>query len=346
MKLDGQVAVIVGGARGIGETIAHTFSKEGASLVLVDLEKMKPQLDGVAQAISQEGGKAIALTADCSDDRQVNAFVDEIVRRFGKIDVLVNSAGFRGPLVPVTDISEKEFDDVILYNLKLVFLCCRAVLKQMVKQKSGSIVSISGTAGREGMAMRGSLCAAKWGVVGLTQTIAKEYGPHGIRANIICPGGMDEPDLREMYAQRAKNLGMTVEAHEAQILALTPLRKYAKHEEVAQAALFLASSDSSHTTGESLNVSGGQIDELSRNRLSPFGKKISIEIAASAPKSFRRRMQRNCQRTVRRVAAHALQRQRSRLLPYNFVLACFESGADRADDFVGDVWRGCKPRNR
>ena len=185
------------------------------------------------------------------------------MRRFGKIDVLVNSAGFRGPLVPVTDISEKEFDDVILYNFKLVFLCCRAVLKQMVKQKSGSIVSISGTAGREGMAMRGSLCAAKWGVVGLTQTIAKEYGPHGIRANIICPGGMDEPDLREMYAQRAKNLGMTVEAHEAQILSLTPLRKYAKHEEVAQAALFLASSDSSHTTGESLNVSGGQIDELS-----------------------------------------------------------------------------------
>jgi len=259
MKLDGQVAVIVGGARGIGETIAQTFSKEGASLVLVDLKKMKPQLDGVAQAISQEGGKAVALTADCSDDRQVNPYVDEIVRRFGRIDVLVNSAGFRGPLVQVTDISEKEFDDVILYNLKLVFLCCRAVLKQMVKQKSGSIVSISGTAGREGMAMRGSLCAAKWGVVGLTQTIAKEYGPHGIRANIICPGGMDEPDLREMYAQRAKNLGMTVEAHEAQILALTPLRKYAKHEEVAQAALFLASNDSSHTTGESLNVSGGRL---------------------------------------------------------------------------------------
>src|ERR1041384_3373421 len=259
MKLEGQVALIIGGARGIGEAIAHKFSKEGAKLVLVDLERMKSELDGVVQAISREGAKAIALTADCSDDRQVNALVDETVRRFGKIEVLVNSAGFRGPLVPVTKISEKEFDDVILYNLKLVFLCCRAVLKQMVKQKSGSIVSISGTAGREGMAMRGSLCAAKWGVTGLTQTIAKEFGPYGIRANVICPGGMDEPDLREMYAQRAKNLGLTVEAHEAQILALTPLRKYAKHDEVAKAALFLASSDSSHTTGESLNVSGGRL---------------------------------------------------------------------------------------
>lgn len=259
MKLQDQVALIIGGARGIGETIAHAFSREGASLVLVDLPKMQKELDGVVQAVTQKGGKAIALTADCSDDKQVNNLVDETVHRCGKIDILINSAGFRGPLVPVTEITEKEFDEVVLYNLKLVFLCCRAVLKQMVKQKGGSIVSISGTAGREGMAMRGSLCAAKWGVVGLTQTIAKEYGPHGIRANIICPGGMDEPELREMYAERAKNLGMTAEAHEKQILSLTPLRKYAKHEEVASAALFLASSDSSHTTGESLNVSGGRL---------------------------------------------------------------------------------------
>jgi 3-oxoacyl-[acyl-carrier protein] reductase len=259
MKLKDQVALVVGSARGIGAAIAQTFSQEGASLVLVDLEKMRSQLDGVAQAINQAGANALAITADCSDDRQVNALVDDTVRRFGRIDILINSAGFRGPLVPVTEISEREFDDVVLYNLKLVFLCCRAVLKQMVGQKSGSIVSISGTAGREGMAMRGSLCAAKWGVTGLTQTIAKEYGPHGIRANVICPGGMDEPDLREMYAQRARNLGLTVEAHEAQILALTPLRKYAKHDEVAKAALFLASTDSSHTTGESLNVSGGRL---------------------------------------------------------------------------------------
>ncbi|HEX5019051.1 MAG TPA: SDR family NAD(P)-dependent oxidoreductase [Candidatus Binatia bacterium] len=259
MKLSGQVAIIVGSARGIGEEIALTFSKEGASLVLVDLDKMKPQLDGVVQAVNQHGGIAVPITADCSDDRQVTGLVDDTVRRFGRIDILINSAGFRGPLVPVTEISEKEFDDVILYNLKLVFLCCRAVLKQMVKQKRGNIVSISGTAGREGMAMRGSLCAAKWGVTGLTQTIAKEYGPHGIRANVICPGGMDEPDLREMYAERAKNLGISFKELENQVLALTPLRKYAKHDEVAKAALFLASSDSSHTTGESLNVSGGRL---------------------------------------------------------------------------------------
>ena len=259
MKLAGQVAIVIGSARGIGATIARTFSREGAAIVLVDIEKMKPQLDEVAQEISQEGGKAIAIVADCTDDAQVKKMVDETTRRWRKIDILVNSAGLRGPLVPVQDITEQEWDSVLAVNLKSVFLCCKAVLKVMMQQKSGSIVSISGTAGKEGMALRGSLCAAKWGLLGLTQTIAKEAGPYGIRANVICPGGMDEPDLRTMYAERAKGLGMEFSELEKSVLELTPLRKYAKHDEVAKAALFLASSDSSHTTGESLNVSGGRL---------------------------------------------------------------------------------------
>ena len=259
MKLHNQVAIVVGGARGIGEAIAHAFSREGAKIVLVDLAKMKQQLDGVAQAITQKDGQAIAIAADCTNDTQVNEMVGETVRRWGKIDILVNSAGLRGPLVPVQEISEEQWDAVQAVNLKAVFLCCKAVLKVMLQQKSGSIVSISGTAGKEGMALRGSLCAAKWGLLGLTQTIAKEAGPYGVRANVICPGGMDEPDLRVMYAERAKGLGMKFSELEKSVLELTPLRKYATHDEVAKAALFLASSDSSHTTGESLNVSGGRL---------------------------------------------------------------------------------------
>ncbi len=259
MKLDDQVALVIGSARGIGEAIAKAFAREGAKVVLVDLEKTKPQLDGVAQVITQRGGEALVIPTDCTDDGQVNTMVEQTVQRWGKIDILVNSAGLRGPLVPVQDISEQEWDSVLAVNLKAVFLCCRAVLKVMLKQESGSIVSISGTAGKEGMALRGSLCAAKWGLLGLTQTIAKEAGPYGIRANVICPGGMDEPELREMYAERAKGLGMEFTQLEKSVLELTPLRKYATHEEVANAALFLASSDSSHTTGESLNVSGGRL---------------------------------------------------------------------------------------
>ena len=259
MKLADQVAIVVGSARGIGAAIARTFSNEGASIVLVDIEKMKPQLDEVAQEISLQGRNVMAIVADCTDDGQVNVMVDETVRRFERVDILVNSAGLRGPLVPVQEITEQEWDSVLAVNLKAVFLCCKAVLKVMIKQKSGSIVSISGTAGKEGMALRGSLCAAKWGLLGLTQTIAKEAGPDGIRANVICPGGIDEPDLRSMYAERAKGLGMEFSELEKSVLELTPLRKYAKHDEVAKAALFLASSDSSHTTGEALNVSGGRL---------------------------------------------------------------------------------------
>ena len=259
MKLADQVAIVVGGARGIGAAIAHTFAREGARIVLVDLENMKSELDHVAEEIARTGGQARALSADCTDDRQVNFVVDETLKRWGRIDILINSAGLRGPLVPVQEISQPQWNAVLAVNLTAVFLCCRAVLKVMIRQKSGSIVSISGTAGKEGMALRGALCAAKWGLLGLTQTIAKEAGPHGVRANVICPGGMDEPDLRVMYAERAKGLGMEFSALEKSVLELTPLRKYAQHNEVAQAALFLASSDSSHTTGEALNVSGGRI---------------------------------------------------------------------------------------
>lgn len=259
MKLDGQVAIVVGSARGIGAAIARAFAQEGASIVLVDIEEMKPKLDEVAQEINRKGGKAIAIVADATNDAQVSEMVDETVRRWSKIDILINSAGLRGPLVPVQEITEPEWDSVLAVNLKAVFLCCRAVLKVMIKQKSGSIVSISGTAGKEGMALRGALCAAKWGLLGLTQTIAKEAGPFGIRANVICPGGVDEPDLRTMYAERAKGLGMAFQELEKNVLEQTPLRKYASHEEIAKAALFLASSDSSHTTGEALNVSGGRL---------------------------------------------------------------------------------------
>jgi 3-hydroxybutyrate dehydrogenase len=258
-KLDGQTAVIVGGARGIGAAIARLFAAEGAKVAVVDLEKMRSELDAVARELSQGGRQAAAVTADCGDARQVNEMMEGVVRRWGRMDILVNSAGLRGPLVPVEDISEAEYDAVLAVNLKVPFLCCQAALKIMKKQKRGSIVSIAGTAGKEGMALRGSLVAAKWGLVGLTQTIAKEAGPYGVRANVICPGGMDEPDLREMYAERAKNLGMEFKELEKKVLEDTPLRKYAKHEEVAAAALFLASSDSSHTTGEALNVSGGRL---------------------------------------------------------------------------------------
>ncbi|MFC1902634.1 SDR family NAD(P)-dependent oxidoreductase [Chloroflexota bacterium] len=259
MKLKGQVAIVVGGAQGIGTAIALTFAEEGANIALVDIEPIKSELEEACQKIEQKGRKAIAIVCDATDEKQVNKMVEETIQKLGRIDILVNSAGFRGPTVPVQDIDQQEWDKVIDINLKAPFLCCKAVLKQMIKQQSGSIVSIGGTAAKEGLPLRGSLNAAKWGLIGLTQTIAKESGPLGIRANAICPGGVADERLLPTLEARAKTLGVTVKQVEKDFLEKAPLRKWASQEEIARAALFLASSDSSHTTGESLNVSGGEI---------------------------------------------------------------------------------------
>jgi len=259
MKLDSQVAIVVGGARGIGKVIALTFSEEGANIALVDIEPMKSKLDEACQEIRQRGREAMAIVCDATDEKQVNEMVEETLRRWGKIDILVNSAGFRGPSVPVQDIEEHDWDKVIAINLKAPFLCSKAVLKWMIKQRSGNIISISGTAGKEGMPLRGALTAAKWGLLGLTQTMAIEAGPFGIRANTICPGGVADERLRHTMEERAKALRVTAEDVEKGFLEQTPLRKWAYPEEIARAALFLASSEASHTTGEALNVSGGYI---------------------------------------------------------------------------------------
>jgi len=258
-----RAALVTGASRGIGRGIALRLAREGYAVVLnsrtADPAERTRGVYEVQRTIEAAGGKAAVFRADISSAGERRALIGFLDREFPRLDLLVNNAGIEPEPLDMLDGPEERLERVLAVNLKAVFLCCRAVLKQMIKQKSGSIVSISGTAGKEGMALRGSLCAAKWGLLGLTQTIAKEAGPHGIRANVICPGGMDEPDLRVMYAERAKGLGMEFSDLEKSVLELTPLRKYARHDEVAKAALFLASSDSSHTTGESLNVSGGRL---------------------------------------------------------------------------------------
>ena len=264
MRLQDRVAIVTGGSRGIGRAYAERFLREGASVVIADVDAAS-----AAQTVEDLSplGAIEFVHCDVRDAGSTTACAGAAVDRFGHLDILVNNAALYGDW-NMADQSFEYLKQVFDVNLHGVWLMTHAVAPHMVAQEFGRVINQSSAAAYNyrptGGDEFGGLNAfnyqqTKWGVVGLTQTIAKEYGPHGIRANIICPGGMDEPDLREMYAQRAKNLGMTIEAHEAQILSLTPLRKYAKHEEVANAALFLASSDSSHTTGESLNVSGGRL---------------------------------------------------------------------------------------
>jgi len=257
MKLENRVAIIIGAGQPIGTTIAHTFVEEGASVALVDI--VTPNIDEVAKEINQKGGKAIALKVDITNEKEVNEMVEETVKAFGKVDILMNGAGYTGPTVLVHEIEEKDWDAVFAVNMKGPFLCCKAVLKQMMKQGNGNIVSLSGTAGKEGLPLRGALSGAKWGLLGLTQVIAKEYAQYGIRANVIVPSGIHGPRMKHVFEERGKALGITPEEAEKSFMDRTPLKRFSQPEEVARAILFLASDDSWNVTGEALNFSGGEI---------------------------------------------------------------------------------------
>jgi NAD(P)-dependent dehydrogenase (short-subunit alcohol dehydrogenase family) len=259
MKLQGQVAIIVGGGQGLGKAIAELFCVEGANIVLTDVALMKDKLDESCQELRKiKIGKILGLVIDATDEEQVHSMTDETLRTFGRIDILVNCAGFRGPFVPVQEISLEDWNKVVAVNLTAPFLCCKSVLKSMIKQRSGKIVNITGVITKKPIANRAALIASKIAVHGLTQSIAVEGGPYGVRANSISPGGVFDDRLKGRIAETAKNWGVSFEEANKRLIE-GYLGKWATPEEVAKAALFLASDDSSHTTGEHLNVSGGYV---------------------------------------------------------------------------------------
>ncbi len=257
MKLANQVAIIVGGAGSLGQVIASTFSGEGAQVVLVDRASSK--LTKVAEALRDQGVQVSTIVADITDPTQVQAMVEQTVRSLGTIDVLVNSAGFIGPTAPLVEISLDDWQAVLAINLTGPFLCSKSVLKQMMEQRRGSIVSISGTVAKEGWPWEVAVCAAKWGLLGLTKTLASEGGPYNVRANAVCPGGIPSDLMENVFKERATLQGITTDEAKKSYLDRTPLRRFVFPEEVARAVLFLASSESSGTTGEALNVSGGYV---------------------------------------------------------------------------------------
>lgn len=257
MRLTDQVAIVVGGGQGLGRVIALTFADEGADVVLVG--RTKANLDAVSDEVRARGKRSVGIPADATDEKQIESVVERAVQELGKIDILVNSAGFSGPSVPVVEIGMADWNAVIAVNLTATFVCCRAVLKRMIEQRSGSIVNISGTVGKEGWNLRGALSAAKFGVLGLTQTMAIEAGPYNVRVNAICPGGIYGERMKHVFEERAKTLGLTAQEVEKQLLDQIPLRRHVMAEDVARAAIFLASAESSGTTGEALNVSSGYI---------------------------------------------------------------------------------------
>ncbi|MBA7496804.1 Glucose 1-dehydrogenase 2 [subsurface metagenome] len=256
MKLEDKVAVVTGGGKGIGRAISLAFAKEGADVVIA--ARTETALKETAEEINKMGGHALPFVADISREDQVNELVSSTVRNLGKIDILVNNAGIAGPTAPVVDLRIEDWNGVIAVNLTGAYLCSKAVLKYMIKNKGGNIINIGSMAGTKGLWRRSPYVVSKWGILGLTKTLALEAGIYGIRVNAICPGLVEGKRLDDVFSERAKVMGISPDLIRKRAIDDTPLRRFVKPGEIARTAIFLVSSNSDGITGQIICVNAGQ----------------------------------------------------------------------------------------
>ena len=245
-KLEGKVAVVTGASRGIGRAIAVKLAEEGAKVV-VNYSGSQAKAEEVVEMIQANGGEAIAVQASVSQTEEVTALMDAAVKTFGALDILVNNAGITRDNL-LMRMKEDEWDDVLNTNLKGVFLCTKAVTRQMMKQRAGRIINISSIVGVAGNAGQANYVAAKAGVIGLTKTTAKELASRNILVNAIAPGFI-ETEMTEQLPEDIKK-GM---------LTQIPLAKLGQPEDIAKAVAFLASDDANYMTGQTLHIDGGMV---------------------------------------------------------------------------------------
>jgi len=243
MRLKGKVALITGSARGIGYTIAALFAREGANIVLSDVNE--PALKEAESNIRSLGVETLSAKVDVTNEGQVEELVKKVVDKFGKIDILVNNAGITkdGLLIRMP---EADWDSVISVNLKGAFLCARAAAKVMIKQRSGKIINMASIIGIMGNPGQANYSASKGGLIALTKTAAKELASRNINVNAIAPGFI-RTDMTDKLPESLKKT----------MLDRIPLNRFGETEDVARLALFLASEESNYITGCTIKVDGG-----------------------------------------------------------------------------------------
>ncbi|MGO9452953.1 MAG: SDR family NAD(P)-dependent oxidoreductase [Candidatus Binataceae bacterium] len=256
-QLKDQVAIVTGGGYGIGKEIALAYGRAGARLVIAARSE-KPMLETV-DALKKIGTAAIHVQTDVSKEADCARMAAETVKAFGRIDILVNNAGIAGPTKRITDMSLAEWQETLDIDLTGTWLATRAALPTMDRQRSGNVLNISSGAGRRGYPMRSPYAASKWGMIGLTQTIAGEWGSRGIRCNCICPGAIEGDRIERVMRARAEALKVPYEQVRANFLSQAALSRMATEEECARVALFLVSDASAGMTGQTLNVDAGSI---------------------------------------------------------------------------------------
>ena len=266
MKLKDKIAIITGSGGGIGRVIALALAKEGAKIVVADVNKETAKK--TAEEIKNLGGDSLAVKVDVRSSTEVEAMVQEALKKFSRIDILVNNAGVsmagrcidsnrkEGGLLPLT---EEIWDCVMDINAKGVFLCTKAAARVMISQgQGGKIVNISSMAGKTAGLFASHYCASKAAVILFAKAVALELAPHKINVNSVCPGWVKGGGLYGQYiARQEKFRGITQEELEKRISATTPLGRLEKPEDVAKLVVFLCSEDSEFMTGQAINVTGG-----------------------------------------------------------------------------------------
>ena len=240
--LNGKTAIVTGAARGIGYAIARRFASEGARVAVLDVDAAAAR-----QAAHEIGNAAISSGADVARAAAVDQAFAAIVDELGGLDILINNAGIVGNDTPVANLEEDDWDRVLDINLKGTFLCSRAALRYMIPRKTGVIISLGSISGKEGNANMAPYSVSKAGVICFTKALAREVLEAGIRVNCVAPALIDSPILQGMDQDRVDFLTSKI-----------PLGRLGRPEEVAATVLFLASDESSFTTGQCFDVSGGR----------------------------------------------------------------------------------------
>src|SRR5262245_15661859 len=255
MKLKEKVAIVTGAGGGIGRVIALRFAREGAAVVIAGPTEEKIQ--AVDRELRDAGGRGLAVLTDVSDEASVERMVSAAISDFGQIDILVNNAGIAGPTALVPEVSREDWDRTFAINLTGAFLCAKHAIPHMIKRPRGSIINITSIAGLQAYAFRSPYCASKWGMIGLTQTLAEECGRYNITVNAIAPGPVRGPRIERVIRDRAAEMKLPYEQVVAQYVDPTALKRMVEEDDIAAMAVFLASDEGSNITGETLNISAG-----------------------------------------------------------------------------------------